>query len=97
MYTIQLSEEAEMEVLEAFLFYENKVQNLGIAFEEEVDHAIKEIVKNPFLFQIKHKNCRVHFLKKFPFGIHYFIQENDIKIIAIFHTSRNPIRWKLRE
>jgi len=36
------------------------------------------------------------FLKKFPYGVHFNIIENEIIIVAVFHTSQSPKKWSIR-
>lgn len=48
---------------------------------------------------MRYESFRIIYLKKFPFGIHYFYdkEKNAIEIYSIFHTSRNPEQWKDRK
>lgn len=78
------------EIEDAYLWYENKQPNLGILFEEYVDSLISSILLNPYQFQIKYRNIRICYMKKFPYGIHYEIFEHQIQILSVFHTSRFP-------
>lgn len=87
-FTLSISETAENDIREAYLWYEDQKQDLGNLFEAEFLKAVKSISINPFKTQIKYGDIRVHFLEKFPFGIHFVIKENDVRIIAVFHTSR---------
>ncbi len=42
------------------------------------------------------KEYQIVIVKRFPFAIYYFIEENIINIFAAFHFSRNPKIWKQR-
>lgn len=66
--------------------------NLGISFENSISKTIQQIQKNPLKVQIRYNTIRVAILSKFPFGIHYTVRENEILIIAVFHTSENPAK-----
>jgi hypothetical protein len=44
----------------------------------------------------RYKNLRIHFIKRFPYGIHYLFDGNDIKVFGVFHTSRDPKNWSKR-
>ncbi|MCU7618902.1 hypothetical protein NZ698_17105 [Chryseobacterium sp. PBS4-4] len=50
-------------------------------------------------FELKYDENRIVFLKKFPFGVHYFYnkEKNLIEIYSVFHTSRNPEQSKERK
>ena len=53
--------------------------------------TILSIHNNPFAFEIKYLNTRIAFTKKFPYGIHFYVNEIEktIVIIAILHTKQN--------
>lgn len=36
------------------------------------------------------------YLRKFPFNIYFQVENCEIDILAIIHTSRNPKIWKKR-
>jgi len=37
--------------------------------------------ENPLLYQIKYREIRIALTKKFPFGIHYIIEDSTIFIL----------------
>lgn len=98
-YFVEISEAAEDDIEEAFLWYEDQKNNLGYSFEDHVNKAVDSIQNNPLKTQIRYSNTRVFFLKKFPFGIHFQVNEQEkfILIVAVFHTSRDPEKWTERK
>ncbi|MCC6558500.1 MAG: hypothetical protein IT372_36650 [Polyangiaceae bacterium] len=50
MRRLELRREAEVELLEASLRYDQERPGLGFRFESEVDRAITRIVENPLQF-----------------------------------------------
>jgi plasmid stabilization system protein ParE len=95
-YALCVSEAAELDIKDAFLWYEEQGDDLGLAFEKQITKTIQTIQKSPLNIQIRYKQTRFAFLKKFPYGVHFIIIENQIIIIAVFHTSRNPKSWEER-
>jgi len=95
-YTLSIAEAAEDDLRYAFLWYEEQKEGLGLSFEKHISKAVASILDNPFKTQIRYGSTRVFFLKKFPFGIHFHIQEKTILIVAVFHMSQNPEKWKGR-
>ena len=95
-YTVVISDEASFDILEAHYWYQIISEKLADTLEKEIDSLFLHLAKNPNQFQLKHKTVRVVFLKKFPYGIHYIINEEVIQIIALFHTSRDPSNWEER-
>ena len=95
-HTLDISEAAEKDLRDAFLWYEKESPGLGDKFEKQIDSAIQYIQKNPLKVQVKYKDVRVDFIKKFPFGIHFTVSEKIITVIAVFHTAENPDKWNNR-
>ncbi len=95
-YSLSISEAAELDIREAFLWYEDQKDNLGLAFEKHISKTIQNIQKNPLKIQVRYNQTRVAFLKKFPYGVHFNIIDNEITIIAVSHTAQNPKKWRRR-
>lgn len=76
-------------------WYKKINKKLVNRFFEEFENEIKFLAQNPLSKEIKYNDCRICYLKSFPFGIHYqyFNSNNSILIIGIYHTSRNPKIW----
>ncbi len=92
-YSIDIVQVAEDEIRKAFLWYEDKQEDLGSTFENHFDEAVDSIQSNPFNTQIRYETTRVFFLNKFPYGIHFQVNDNVILIVAVFHTSEDPEKW----
>ena len=92
-FQLLISDEASLDIADAFLWYELQREGLGKKFEICLEAGLNKIIANPKLFQDKYKSVRVHYIERFPFGIHYLIDGNFIKVIAVFHTARNPKSW----
>ncbi len=95
-YSLIISDEAYFDILDAYLWYNALRNGLGDDFEQYLEKELLRLLDHPEQFQIKYKNIRVSYLEKFPYGIHYFVEESFIKVAAVFHTSRNPQNWKNR-
>ena len=53
-------------------------------------NSFEIISQNSYAFPKTGNNLRKYVMKKFPFVILYLIDKTIVKIIAVFHTSRNP-------
>jgi toxin ParE1/3/4 len=93
MYRLEITDSARLDFLEANIWYETQRIGLGADLELQIEASLGLISRNPLAFQLKYKNVRVCFIKRFPYGIHFVVDEKTIKIIAFFHTSRSPRRW----
>ncbi len=95
-YKIIIRPEAELDVLEAVNWYEEKLKGLGSNFLMSVDATIESILRTPEAYTPTYKKTRRALVRKFPFGVHYIIEKENIVVLAIFHASRNPKEWKKR-
>jgi toxin ParE1/3/4 len=89
---------ALQDIQEAIDYYDSKSPGLGSEFEEELDHFF-EVLENTHYFEVRYDETRCLPLKRFPYMIHYSVDEKNQMVIvrAIFNTSRNPKIWKSRE
>lgn len=93
-YTILFSQAAEDDTQQAYNWYDEQKKGLGAVFIEFLSAAIDSIADSPLKTQIRYKNVRVFFMQKFPFGIHFRVNDDhSILIAAVFHTSISPDRW----
>lgn len=83
-------EPAIIDMENAFQYYEEKVNGLGIEFENEVIEVVKLIRRNPSLFPIKFAKVHEALIKRFPYIITYEVLEKQIVVLAVFNTNQNP-------
>ena len=86
------------DIQEAIDYYDFQKDGLGLEFVEEVNNHLISISKTKF-FQVRYDEIRCLPLKRFPYMIHYSIDENRKLIIvrAVLNTYRNPEIWKERD
>lgn len=96
-YNYRLSEEAEADVRDSYLWYEQQKVDLGEEFLMALDAAEKTIVRNPRASRIRFKKkVRAHVVDRFPYLILYIIEQDDINVISVFNTHQHPGKWKQR-
>jgi len=97
-FSVHIAEAAENDITDSFFWYESQESGLGFRFKNNLEQSILHIQKHPTRFPKKLLSTRVCFLSNFPYGIHFNIDFNlnQILIVAVFHTSRNPNVWKNR-
>jgi plasmid stabilization system protein ParE len=95
-FELRLRAEAEFDLAEAALWYEEQAAGLGGQFLDETLAAFVSITEMPLACQVIYRNTRRFLIHRFPFGIYYRVEENTIVVVAIMHGSRNPLRWKGR-
>lgn len=90
-YELILQEEASLEILEAYIYYENAQKGLGEKFMKNLDKYLRRIQNNPKHFQLK-KNYREAFIQKFPYLIVFDIIDYKIIVLSVFNTHQNPTK-----
>ena len=93
-FSLIIRQKAETHLIEAFDWYEKKRSSLGSEFLLSVEATLNAIQQNPNLFSVRFKDIHCALIPRFPYGIFYFIDEDKIIVIALFHLSRNPKLWK---
>jgi toxin ParE1/3/4 len=96
MHKIQFTKEALFDIEAVVLWYEQQRIGLSYDFELCLEAGIEEVLRNPEAFQKRYKQVKIRFISRFPYGIHYVFNENQITVIGIFHTSRSPKNWSKR-
>jgi plasmid stabilization system protein ParE len=97
-FSLIIKREAEIDLNEIFVWYEEQQAELGFSFIKEFENAINKIITNPTLYKIIVEDARRIVTKKFPYEIVYRIDltRNEIRIIAISHLHREPFWYKNR-
>jgi len=88
--------DALKEYLDAVCYYADVSPRLGRAFVKAIEAGIDDILRHPQAWQCVEDDIRRHLIKRFPFGIYYCTEGNEIFIYAIMHMSRHPDYWKSR-
>ena len=88
--------EADAELTEARQWYSHQRQDLDLEFMQCIEDALSMILSNPHLFPLVYRNLRRAVVRRFPFAIFYEVTVEEIQIIAVFHSRRNPEVWKSR-
>ena len=88
--------EAREEMIEAARYYESQAPGLGIDYLSEVERAVASITAFPETWPKLEGDLRRRLVRRFPFGILYFIETEKTIIVAVAHLRRRPGYWKNR-
>ena len=91
-----ISSEARSEISDARRWYERQCEGLGQDFINILDSCFTSIQQNPKMYSIVYRNIRRAHLRRFPYGVFYFLDKETIVVLAVFHASRNPQQWRKR-
>jgi toxin ParE1/3/4 len=88
--------QAQMEFDESFDHYERERPGLGVEFLSAIRTMLQHIAANPQFYAVVHRNVREAIVPRFPFCIYYVHRSTCIRVLSIFHTSRDPQVWQGR-
>jgi len=91
-----LRPEAEADLAEAYVWYEQRRAGLGQDLLLSVEAALTAIYDHPFLYPVMHRNIRRVLIRRFPFGVYYLVEGETVIVLSIFHASRDPRGWQTR-
>jgi hypothetical protein len=96
-FEIAILKRASLEIDEISEYYESLVDGLGTKFYIELSFYIETLNHIPF-FEKKYKLIRVLPLKKFPYSIHFSVNETEkiVAIQAITCDYQNPETLKIK-
>lgn len=99
-YEVLITPEAHMEMTEAYNWYQRRKRGFGGDFLRALNDRLAAIEREPNSYPVvlTHKSREIHraLLKRFPYGIIYFIKDRTVIVIACFHASRDPKQWQRR-
>jgi len=91
MKQVRLRLEAELELLEATLWYENEREGLGFEFDEEVHAALGRVASVPRQFPVITRDISRAIVDRFPYGI-FFVEFDDV----ISRSRQLQLRYRAR-
>jgi plasmid stabilization system protein ParE len=95
-YIVQFLPLARLEAIEARDWYEARSPGLGEAFVLEMDRLADRVAENPLAFPTMLADVRRARLRRFPYSLFFRIVGEECFVLACFHASRDPKRWRER-
>lgn len=93
---VRVRAEAEEDLEEAAVWYEQQRPGLGHEFLDEVLRTFSNISEQSGAYPLLHRDTRRALTHRFPFSVYYRLHGGDVVVIAVMHGSRSPRRWKQR-
>jgi plasmid stabilization system protein ParE len=88
--------EARQDLIEAYGWYEKQRVGLGEEFLSCVDAAIERICRSPEMYATVHETYRRALVRRFPYAVFYEYAQGAVTVYCVFHTARDPAKWRLR-
>ena len=88
--------EAEQDLAESYSWYESRRPGLGEEFLSCVDACVETIRRTPEMHAVAHENYRRALVRRFPYALFYEYAEGAVTVYCVFHTARDPDKWRQR-
>jgi toxin ParE1/3/4 len=96
-YRLLIRRQTKSDLRQAARWYEGQSPGLGREFVAEVEATLSRVVENPLQHQTIYRDVRRAIPHKFPYGVFYRIEQNNIVVFAIVHLHRDPSAWQDRQ
>ena len=93
---LRFTNTAAAEFRAAIVWYNEQRNGLGLELATAIDAALESIKRNPLLYSIAFDEIRRCSLRKFPFGIFYSIDPEEIVIVGVYHVKRDSRKLRTR-
>ena len=87
---------AQREFDDAADWYDRQRAGLGLEFIEEVNRVFDQIQASPERYPLVHKVIREGPVHRFPYVVYYRVEPDQLVVVAVVHTSRDPATWQGR-
>ncbi len=98
---LRFDDEAVEELEVAAEWYEARRENLGLELVSAVREALRRVSESPKTWPVvravpERLEVRRFLLRRFPYSVVFIELDQEIRIVAIAHTSREPGFWRTR-
>ena len=91
-----ITPEAEEDLADAKAWYERQRAGLGTRFVLSVEAALDHIGRTPQAASEVLPGVRRVVVRRFPYGVIYRVDPDQIAVIAVYHNKRDPRGWQSR-
>jgi toxin ParE1/3/4 len=88
--------EAEEDLADAKAWYQRQRAGLEMHFILCVEAAFEQIRRTPEVGTQVAPDVRRVVVRHFPYGVFYRINRDQIAILAVYHSKRDPRGWRSR-
>jgi plasmid stabilization system protein ParE len=88
--------EAEADLVNARDWYERQREGLGAAFLLCVEEVLERIGRTPEMCTAVYRDVRRALTRRFPYAVYYRVAGNEVVVLGMLHTRRDPHEWQSR-
>ncbi|MDR4470747.1 MAG: hypothetical protein MRJ68_21020, partial [Nitrospira sp.] len=75
---------------------EDQRAGLGMQFLSELDEVFQRIESSPKQFPQLESEVHRALLHRFPYGVYFVEEPDEVVVLAVLHLHREPDMWKSR-
>jgi plasmid stabilization system protein ParE len=94
--TVRITSAAEQDLTAAFLWYEEQSVGLGTRLMARLDDLLARVAEAPRQFPEVMSGYRRALLHRFPYGVYFSIDSDEVRVHAVLHLHRDPAHWRER-
>lgn len=87
---LRIEPEAEEDITEAYVWYEQQRTGLGEEFLLCLEEAYARALTRPQSFAVKFDEFRRVLVRRFPFAVWFEDDAAEVTVYAVYHCARNP-------
>jgi toxin ParE1/3/4 len=95
-YRLVIQPVAANDIASARAWYESQRDGLGAEFLDEVQAALAKLRRAPGVHPLTYRDYRQFVVRRFPYVIHYHLEDDRISVVGVFHGHRDPRAWMER-
>src|SRR5438552_9379842 len=84
------------DIAAAFDWYERVQNGLGERLIDDFEQLLVKIQSTPLIYREVYEGCHRARMDVYPYYVHFLIDDQEITIVSVDHTSRNPREWRRR-
>ncbi len=88
--------EAEADLADVRAWYDGQRLGLGDELLECVEEVFDRLRRSPELFGKVFEDLRLARVRRFPYVLVYRIDDDQVTVVAVYHTRRDPRGWQSR-
>jgi plasmid stabilization system protein ParE len=89
-YSLRIKPSAEIDLEDAFYFYEHKQSGLGARFLSAVEDSYSKILERPNMYREIAPDVRRGPTRTFPYWVLYTIEAKEILILGVVDSRQDP-------
>lgn len=88
--------QSDLDIQAAAVWYEDQQAGLSARFLGELGLVFQRISENSLQFPRVDGEVRRALLRRFPYGVYFLVESDEVKVLAVLHLHRQPDMWKSR-